>query len=75
MFDTPEKENPAIYNVGSDEKISCLKISDIIIKELGLSNVERKYVDNFDGAGRLGDVREFLFDSTKLRKSGLDSNI
>lgn len=51
------------------------EISDIIIQELGLSNVERKYVDNFDGAGCLGDVREFLLDSTKLKKSGLDSKI
>jgi UDP-glucose 4-epimerase len=70
LFETPQKENPAIYNVGSDDKISVSEISDIIVQELGLSNVERKYIDNYNGAGWLGDVREFLLDSTKLKNLG-----
>lgn len=70
LFDTPEKESPEIYNVGSDDKISVSEISDIIIQELGISKVERRYIDNYDGRGWLGDVREFLLDSTKLKNLG-----
>lgn len=70
LFYTSETENPSIYNVGSDDKISVSEISDIIIQELGLNNVERKYMDKYGGAGWLGDVREFLLDSTKLKNLG-----
>jgi UDP-glucose 4-epimerase len=74
LFDNPEKEIPAIYNVGSDDQISVSEISDIIIQELGLSNVVRKYVDNYNGAGWPGDVREFLLDSSKLKSLGWKPN-
>lgn len=70
LFDNREKENYVIYNVGSDDKISVSEVSDVIIQVLGLSDVERKYIDTYNGAGWLGDVREFLLDSTKLKNLG-----
>ena len=70
LFKTPEEENPAVYNVGSDDKITVSDISEILIQELDLSSVERTYIDKHDGAGWTGDVREFLLDSTKLKKLG-----
>jgi UDP-glucose 4-epimerase len=42
----------------------------MLIQELGLRNVERNYIDNHDGRGWTGDIKEFLLDSSKIKKLG-----
>ncbi|HKQ21179.1 MAG TPA: GDP-mannose 4,6-dehydratase [Nitrososphaeraceae archaeon] len=70
LFENPEKEIPAIFNVGSDDKITVSDIADMLIQELGLRNVERNYIDNHNGRGWTGDIKEFLLDSSKIKKLG-----
>ena len=61
LFETQEKEIPAIFNVGSDDKITVSDIADILIQELGLRNVERNYIDNHNGRGWTGDIKFLPF--------------
>ncbi|HKQ21407.1 MAG TPA: GDP-mannose 4,6-dehydratase [Nitrososphaeraceae archaeon] len=70
LFETQEKEIPAIFNVGSDDKITVSGIADMLIQELGLRNVERNYIDNHNGRGWTGDIKEFLLDSSKIKNLG-----
>ncbi len=59
-----------IFNIGSDDNITVSDIADIIIHELHLSDVERKFIDKYDGRGWIGDVKEFMLDCSKMKQSG-----
>ena len=70
LFENTEKAIPEVFNVGSDDKVTVSDIADILIQELGLRNVERNYIDNHNGRGWNGDIKEFLLDSSKIKKLG-----
>jgi UDP-glucose 4-epimerase len=65
-----EKKTFNIFNLGSDDNITVSKIADIIIHEFDLTEVERKFIDKYDGRGWIGDVRAFMLDSSKMKRSG-----
>jgi UDP-glucose 4-epimerase len=70
LFEVAGKKTFDIFNVGSDDTITVSDIADIIIQELAIPNVQKKFIDNYDGRGWNGDVREFLLDSTKMKAGG-----
>lgn len=60
-----------VYNVGSEDWIRVVEIADIIVEEMGLSNVEYVYVKTTpDGRGWPGDVKFMMLDIRKLRSIG-----
>jgi UDP-glucose 4-epimerase len=59
-----------IFNMGSDDTITVLQIAEIIINELSLRTVDRRFIDIFDGRGWNGDIREYLLDCSKLKAIG-----
>lgn len=65
-----EKKKFDIFNLGSDDNITVSNIADIIIHELQLSDVERRFNDQYDGRGWIGDVREFMLDCSKMKQTG-----
>ncbi|MBC7091476.1 MAG: NAD-dependent epimerase/dehydratase family protein, partial [Nitrososphaeria archaeon] len=67
----PSKSNYNIYNVGNMDWITVKDIADIIVKEMGLSNVEYHFLPaTEDGRGWLGDVKFMLLDISKLKSTG-----
>lgn len=59
-----------ILNVGSNDMVKVLDIASIVISELSLKDVDIRFIDEFNGAGWKGDVREFLLDCSKLETLG-----
>jgi UDP-glucose 4-epimerase len=60
-----------VYNVGNEDWITVKDIADIIVKEMGLSNVEYQFSPaTADGRGWLGDVKFMLLDISKLKSTG-----
>jgi len=60
-----------IYNVGSSDWITVREIADIVVRELGLSNVKYRFKPaTLDGRGWPGDVKQMLLDTSKLQSTG-----
>jgi UDP-glucose 4-epimerase len=60
-----------VYNVGNEDWITVKDIADIIVKEMGLSDVEYQFSPaTADGRGWLGDVKFMLLDISKLKSTG-----
>lgn len=57
-----------VFNVGSGEQISVKEITDLIVKELGLSTVKYKFTGG--AVGWPGDVSQMLLSINKLKKLG-----
>jgi UDP-glucose 4-epimerase len=63
-----------IFNVGSDDQVDTNTIARIIIDELGL-NPEITYSSELkDGRGWVGDIRNMLLSTDKLKKIGWKIN-
>lgn len=59
-----------IFNVGSDDQVDTNTIAQIIIDELGL-NPKIKYLsESNDGRGWIGDVKNMLLSTDKLKQIG-----
>lgn len=61
------------YNIGSEEWLTVNEIANIIVDELGLSNVTYKYTGGVRGWP--GDVTKILLDINKLKKMGWSPRI
>jgi UDP-glucose 4-epimerase len=59
-----------IYNMGSDDAITVQEIAEIVINELSIGAVDKRFIDKFDGRGWKGDVKEYLLDCSKLKAIG-----
>ena len=59
-----------IFNMGSDDTITVLEIAEIVINELSLNSVDKRFVNKFDGRGWNGDIMEYLLDCSKLKSIG-----
>jgi UDP-glucose 4-epimerase len=70
LFEKIEKEPIDTFNVGSEDAITVSNIADLVTEELGLNHVERRFIDEHDGAGWNGDVRDYLLDSSKMKGIG-----
>lgn len=60
-----------IYNLGSDTQITAREIVEIILDELGYSDVKKNFTGGIEGGrGWVGDVKEMLLDISKIKSSG-----
>jgi len=59
-----------IFNLGSDDTITVSEIADIVIQELDFGGVQKRYIDEYNGRGWIGDVREYFLDCSKLKDIG-----
>jgi UDP-glucose 4-epimerase len=64
------KENPAIYNVGTDDQTDVKTIANIVIEEMGLKNVQISFRPGPEGRGWPGDVKRMLLDISRMRALG-----
>lgn len=63
-----------IFNVGSDDQIDANSIARIIIAELGLQTEIRYPSQHNDGRGWIGDIKNMLLSTDKLKKIGWKIN-
>jgi len=63
-----------IFNVGSDDQIDTNSIAQIIIGELGLQTEIRYAAKQNDGRGWIGDIKNMLLSTDKLKKIGWKIN-
>lgn len=66
-----EKQQTAIFNVGSDDFITVLNVAEFVLSEMGIEN--RRFVfrpATKDGRGWLGDMKNMSLDCTRLKKYG-----
>ena len=60
-----------IFNIGSEDRLKVMKIAEIVIDEMKLSNVAIRTTGGVDGGrGWKGDVKIMQLDMLKLKKHG-----
>ncbi len=59
-----------IFNLGSDDQVDTNSIAQIIIDQLGLKTEIRYVSEQKDGRGWLGDIKNMLLSTEKLKKMG-----
>ena len=69
-----EKSNEKInlFNLGPDSNTTVTRIAEMVVEEMGLSNVEFKYTGG--DRGWKGDVPRFQLDANKIKKLGWKEN-
>ncbi len=66
-----DKKEYDIYNIGNSDWITVRRIADIVVEEMGLSDVEYVYKPmTSDGRGWPGDVKIMLLDISKAKSLG-----
>ncbi len=66
-----DNERVCVYNIGSFDTISVGRIAEIVVEEMGLTNVHFNFTGGVDGGrGWLGDVKNMTLDITKLTSRG-----
>jgi len=63
-------EETNIFNIGSSDYVDVTRIADIVVQEMGLSDVQYRYTGGFDGRGWKGDVKVMLLDIDCIQKLG-----
>jgi len=63
-----------IFNVGTDDQIDTNSIAQIIIAEMGLQTEIRYASQQNDGRGWVGDIKNMLLSTEKLKKIGWKIN-
>ncbi|MCX6652188.1 MAG: NAD-dependent epimerase/dehydratase family protein [Methanomassiliicoccales archaeon] len=65
------REQVEIYNIGSRDQLSVLKIADIVVEEMGLNDVDYHWTGGVKGGrGWIGDVKEMLLAVDKMAGVG-----
>jgi len=64
------KEIFEVYNVASEDWITVDEVADMVIRILGLKNVEYTHKPVLHGVGWLGDVKRIALDINKLKSLG-----
>jgi UDP-glucose 4-epimerase len=65
------REQVEIYNIGSRDQLSVLRIADIVVEEMGLNDVDYHWTGGVKGGrGWIGDVKEMLLAVDKLAGVG-----
>ncbi|MDI6904154.1 MAG: NAD-dependent epimerase/dehydratase family protein [Candidatus Bathyarchaeia archaeon] len=68
-----EKSNSQveIFNIGSEDWITVLRIAEIVVEEMGLKNVKFRFTGGVNGGrGWKGDIKKMLLDISKLKALG-----
>jgi len=68
------ESNFEIFNVGSDDQIDTNSIAQTIIAEMGLRTEIRYASQQTDGRGWIGDVKNMLLSTEKIKKMGWNTN-
>ena len=63
-----------VFNVGSYDSITVKEIAEIVVREMGLSNVAFSWSGGVAGGGWKGDVKRMVLDTAKLRSTGWRPN-
>ena len=63
-----------IFNVGSNDQIDTNSIAQIIIAEMGLQTEIRYVSQQKDGRGWIGDIKNMLLSTEKIKKIGWKTN-
>jgi UDP-glucose 4-epimerase len=61
-----------LFNLGPDSNTTVARISEMVVEEMGLSDVEFKYTGG--SRGWKGDVPRFQLDAAKIKKLGWKEN-
>jgi UDP-glucose 4-epimerase len=65
------KEQVAIYNIGSTDRLNVEGIADTVVREMGFPGVRYDWTGGVRGGrGWIGDVKEMLLDIKKLQALG-----
>lgn len=59
-----------VFNLGSEDKLNVREIADLVVKGLGLENVEYKFTGGYQGRGWKGDVKFMQLSIEKIKKLG-----
>ena len=70
VLERPSTEPVNIFNVGSDDQITVNEIADIMIQEMGLTDVKKTFTGGIEGRGWRGDVKNMFLSIKKLRSLG-----
>ena len=65
------EETVEVFNVGSDDQIEVTRIAEIVAEEMNLNEVQFSFTGGVNGGrGWVGDVKNMLLDTTKLKSKG-----
>ena len=68
------KETVEVFNIGSDDQVKVGRIAEIVAEEMSLDDVEFNFTGGVDGGrGWVGDVKNMLLDTTKVKSRGWKS--
>jgi len=68
-------KNVETFNVGSEDQVNVKTIAEIVIEEMGLKNVTKRFTGGVEGGrGWKGDVKNMLLDVSNLRRLGWKPN-
>jgi len=70
LLEVVEDKTFDIFNLGSNDTITVSDIAEIVIHELDFSDVQKRFIDEHDGRGWNGDIREYLLDCSKMKGIG-----
>lgn len=66
-----EKSRYCVYNIGNLDSVSVSEIADIVIEEMKLKNVKKRFTGGVEGGrGWIGDVKYMQLDVSKLVSLG-----
>ncbi len=64
------RDETNVFNIGSTDHIDVTEVADIVVKQLGLSDVKYRYTSGMDGRGWKGDVKVMLLSIEKIKRLG-----
>jgi len=65
------EETVEVFNIGSDDQIEVTRIAEVVAEEMKLKNVRLNFTGGVEGGrGWVGDVKNMLLDTTKLKSRG-----
>jgi UDP-glucose 4-epimerase len=59
-----------VFNIGSEDCVDVTEIADIVVRQMGLTAVQYRYMGGVDGRGWKGDVRVMQLSIEKIKKLG-----
>ena len=71
LFGEEKAENDfEVFNLGSEDKINVREIADLVIDDLELKDVRRRFTGGYEGRGWKGDVKFMQLSIDKIKKLG-----
>jgi UDP-glucose 4-epimerase len=77
MIDVVEHSNDTtnVFNIGSSDTVDVTEIADIVVGQMGLSEVKYDYTSGTDGRGWKGDVLVMQLSIEKIKKLGWEPRL